>query len=136
MLGFTAFEVHEDDDDEVVVAWGASVIVRSLGDALLPVAVSSLTLMNSLLVLVDTTPEMFEVKVWKSPTSPEVAGDEVVLVGELDDMAGKDPLSWDGKEEHDEVLTDESLLVAMFSDCVPVEQLFTLESVGNGNSSR
>ena len=136
MLGFTAFEVHEDDDDEVVVAWGASVIVRSLRDASFPFAVSSLTLMHSLLVLVDTTPEMFEVKVWKSPTSPEVAGDEVVLVGELDDMAGKDPLSWDGKEEHDEVLTDESLLMAMFSDWVPVEQLFTLESVGNGNSSR
>ena len=93
MLGFTAFEVHEDDDDEVAGAWGSSVIVRSLTGPSFPSADSSLTLMHSLLVLLDTTPEIFEVNVLKSPTSPEVAGDEVVLVGELEDMAGKDPLS-------------------------------------------
>ena len=29
-------------------------------------------------------PEMFEVKVLKSPTRPDVAGDEVVLAGELE----------------------------------------------------
>ena len=39
---------------------------------------------HSLLEFVETTPEMFEVKVLKSPTRPDVAGDEVVLAGELE----------------------------------------------------
>ena len=47
----------------------------------------------SLLALVDSIPEMFESKVLKLPTSPEVAGDEVVLFGELVVVDGKQPLS-------------------------------------------
>ena len=38
---------------------------------------------HSLFEFVEITPEMFEVKVLKSPTRPDVAGDEVVLAGEL-----------------------------------------------------
>ena len=39
---------------------------------------------HSLLEFVEITPEMLEVKVLKSPTRPDVAGDEVVLAGELE----------------------------------------------------
>ena len=39
---------------------------------------------HSLFEFVEITPEMFEVKVLKSPTRPDVAGDEVVLAGELE----------------------------------------------------
>ena len=38
---------------------------------------------HSLFEFVEITPEMFEVKVLKSPTRPDVAGDEIVLAGEL-----------------------------------------------------
>ena len=50
------------------------------------------SLMHSLLVWVDAIPDIFEDKVLNSPTSPEVAGDEVVLFGELDEVVGKQSL--------------------------------------------
>ena len=72
---------------ELVVDWEAS-----FTELFRPFALSSMaggSLIDSLLEWLDAIPEMFDVKVLKSPTSPEVAGDEVVLVGELDEVVCK-----------------------------------------------
>ena len=88
MFGFTAFEVHED-----VVACEDSFCVRSIASVSFSIATLLPAFKTSVLELVDNTPEMFEVNVSKSPTRPEVAGDEVVLFGELVVVDGKQPLS-------------------------------------------
>ena len=134
LLWFTAFEVHEEEEVELVVDWEASFIGWSM-----PFALSSMvggSLIHSLLEWLDAIPEMFDVKVLKSPTSPEVAGDEVVLVGELDEVVCKLSVLWEDKAVYDEVCLDKLLSVDTFSSGTPEEQLLTLESVGNGNSSK
>ena len=105
----------------------------------MPFALSSMvggSLIHSLLEWLDAIPEMFDVKVLKSPTSPEVAGDEVVLVGELDEVVCKLSVLFEDKVVYDEVCLDKLLSVDTFSSGTPEEQLLTLESVGNGNSSK
>ena len=61
--------------------------MRSTASVSTSIATLFFGFMHSLLELVDKTPEMFEVKVLKSPTRPDVAGDEVVLAGELEHFA-------------------------------------------------
>ena len=134
LLWFTAFEVHEEEELELVVDWEAS-----FTELFRPFALSSMaggSLIDSLLEWLDAIPEMFDVKVLKSPTSPEVAGDEVVLVGELDEVVCKLSLLWGDKLVYDEVCWDKLVWFDTFSGWAPEEQLLTLESVGNGNSSK
>ena len=134
LLWFTAFEVHVEDEVELVVVDEDSFIGGSNAVAVLSLKGS--LLMHSLLVWVDAIPDIFEDKVLNSPTSPEVAGDEVVLFGELDEVVGKQSLLWDGKEECAEVWLYTLLSCDAFSVEASEEQLLTLESVGNGNSNK
>ena len=79
LFGFTAFEVQE-----VTCLVEGSLISRlSEFDCSLVIVTTELFI-HSLFEFDDITPEMLEVKVLKSPTRPEVAGDEVVLAGELE----------------------------------------------------
>ena len=81
MFGFTAFEVQE-----VTCLVEASLVdILSEFDGSL-VIVTMEPLIHSFLESDEITPEMLEVKVLKSPTRPDVAGDEVVLAGELDNF--------------------------------------------------
>ena len=79
MFGFTAFEVQE----VTCLVEGPLVDKLSEFDSSLVIVTMELFI-HSLLEFVETTPEMFEVKVLNSPTRPDVAGDEVVLAGELE----------------------------------------------------
>jgi hypothetical protein len=79
LFGFTAFEVQE-----VTCLVEASLVdILSEFDGSL-VIVTMEPLIHSFLESDEITPEMLEVKVLKSPTRPDVAGDEVVLAGELE----------------------------------------------------
>ena len=65
---------------------GPLVDILSEFDSSLVIVTMGLSI-HSLFEFVEITPEMFEVKVLKSPTRPDVAGDEVVLAGELEHLA-------------------------------------------------
>ena len=138
MFGFTAFEVH----DEVDVSF---VLLRSIVDVSFMEGIPVI-FKHSLLEFVDKAPEMLEDSVLKSPTRPEVAGEDVVLVGEFEHVVrlnvvfelfslmggGNDVLS---SEEYDVV----PLLITRggtLSNDLFVEELLSLESVGRGNSSK
>ena len=82
MFGFTAFEVQE-----VTCLVEASLVdILSEFDGSL-VIVTMEPLIHSFLESDEITPEMLEVKVLKSPTRPDVAGDDVVLAGEFEHCA-------------------------------------------------
>ena len=110
MLGFTGFEVHE------TFVWDDSLFVRSVVIGSIPKFGSEI-LKHSLLEFVETIPEMLDVNVLKSPTRPEVAGEDVVLVGEFELLFV--------------VATTET-----FSDDLLEDKVLSLESVGSGNSSK
>ena len=77
MFGFTAFDVQE-----VTCFVEVSFVTR-----LSEFDFSLVIVILSWLEFVEITPEMLEVKVLKSPTRPDVAGEEVVLAGELEHWA-------------------------------------------------
>ena len=79
LFGFTAFDVQE----ATCFVEGPLVDILSEFESSLVIVTMELFI-HSLLEFVETTPEMFEVKVLKSPTRPDVAGDEVVLAGDLE----------------------------------------------------
>ena len=79
LFGFTAFEVQE-----VTCLVEASLVdILSEFDGSLIIVAMELFI-HSLFEFVEVTPEMLEAKVLKSPTRPDVAGDDVVLAGELE----------------------------------------------------
>ena len=138
MFGFTAFEVHED-----VVACEDSFCVRSIASVSFSLTTLLLAFKHSVLELVDNTPEMFEVNVLKSPTRPEVAGDEVVLVGEFENSSCSECPSSHASEGNAVFCSnvEETIVLLVTDECIfsgdlLEEELLGLESVGSGNSSR
>ena len=78
MLAFTAVEVHDAVDVDL------SLLLRS-------VAVGSFKGVmpaTCILSLLEAPADMLDESVLKSPTRPEVAGEDVVLVGELELVVG------------------------------------------------
>ena len=115
--------------------------MRSAASVSMSIGTPLLVFMHSLLELVDNTPEMFEVKVLKSPTRPEVAGEEVVLVGEFENTnCSLEYPSWLGSEDNEGVFSrlEEAILFEAdtFSGDLFNAELLCLESVGSGNSNR
>ena len=82
MFGFTAFEVHDVFVVSFFVVRSFEVVSFFTEGGRTPVVMFK----HSLLELLEDckAPEMFEDNDLKSPTRPEVAGEEVVLVGEFE----------------------------------------------------
>ena len=132
MFGFTAFEVH----DEVV-----SLLLRSFPDVSFEGGIKH----SFELELVDNmSPEILEDNVWKSPTRPDVAGEEVVLVGEFEHVVVRlkvvelFSVLWGNvfstTQEVVPVLVN--IVGTLSADLLMDELLLSLESVGSGNSSK
>ena len=77
LLAFTAVEVHDAVDVDL------SLLLRSVAVGSFK-GVMPATFILSLLEFLEAPADMLDESVLKSPTRPEVAGEDVVLVGELE----------------------------------------------------
>ena len=77
LLAFTAVEVHDAVDVDLSLLLRSAVVGSFKG-------VMPATCILSLLEFLEAPADILDESVLKSPTRPEVAGEDVVLVGELE----------------------------------------------------